>query len=61
MALFGSPLASLSLEPGATTPHLGWAVGVVVSLASLPPLAPRPGACSGFKPNQSANKFRGKV
>lgn len=25
----------LSPEPGATTPHLGWAVGVVISLASI--------------------------
>lgn len=30
----GHPLP-LSPEPGATTPHLGWAVGVVISLASL--------------------------
>lgn len=57
----------LSPEPGAATPHLGWAVGVAISLASLKPFThpfslpsfpPRPGACSPSKPNQSANKFR---
>lgn len=54
MALFIQVTPCLSPEPGATTPHLGWAVGVAISGAKpetlhtpffLLHLSPRPGAC----------------
>lgn len=77
MVPFRSPLGLLPRARGGTSshpPHLGWAVGVAISLASLQPWGPeahsrppfpRPETCSGLKPclepNQRANKFCWKV